>query len=66
MLKDPGVPGWKGPYMDIGTNTVVKGLSDQWGTPLRYVISNGDAKVISAGRDKVFDTVDDLMTGSVK
>ena len=61
LAASPGLPGWRGPYLNIGTNSVAKGLSDQWGTPLRYVAEGGQVAVVSAGPDRAFGTTDDLI-----
>src|SRR5258708_16411387 len=66
LINNPGVPGWTGPYILIGTNTIAEVLSDEWGTPFRYVLSEGKAIATSAGSDRTFDTGDDLMTGKPK
>jgi hypothetical protein len=66
LLKDPGALGWRGPYIEGGTNRVSWVISDEWGTPLRYVVSNGEVTVTSAGSDKTFGTSDDLGVRCIK
>src|SRR5262245_33548516 len=39
-----------------------RALTDAWGTAIAYSCSDGGARVRSAGRDKVFDTRDDIAT----
>ena len=39
-----------------------RALKDAWGTAIAYSCSDGNARVRSAGRDKVFDTRDDIAT----
>jgi len=38
-------------------------LEDSWGTRLTYSCSNEDWQVTSAGRDRIFDTLDDITSG---
>ena len=55
LLADPGVPGWKGPYLDALA-------PDPWGTPFHYdTDAGGNPIVTSAGPDLEFGTPDDLM-----
>ena len=35
-------------------------VSDPWGTPIRYRLTNGIPKLSSAGPDTLFDTEDDI------
>src|ERR1017187_10569613 len=54
LVKDPGVPGWKGPYWEGS-------FCDRWGTPWQYQgAAARSLSILSAGPDKVFGTSDDL------
>lgn len=54
LVKDPGVKGWKGPYI----NKIPK---DPWGTAYRYATPKDPGfRIDSAGPDKKFDTDDDV------
>ena len=41
-------------------NTIAAKFTDPWGTPFRAEVSDGVIVIRSAGRDKQFDTTDDL------
>jgi general secretion pathway protein G len=60
LITNPGLPGWRGPYLNTGTNSVAAALTDQWGTPLRYIAEGVRVAVVSAGPDRIFGTADDL------
>lgn len=47
------VPGWRDHYLVRPIPT------DFWGTPYRYRL-DGKPSIVSAGKDKVFDTADDI------
>lgn len=40
-------------------------LNDVWGTPIVYGCSVGGTRVRSAGRDKIYDTADDIESETV-
>jgi hypothetical protein len=50
------------PSVDEGRD-LISGLEDAWGNPLRYDPGQESFTVRSAGRDGVFDTVDDIVSG---
>jgi len=54
LLTDPGVSGWHGPYMKGHLPT------DSWGKTIRYSLSNDHVRITAAGRDKLYDTRDDI------
>lgn len=60
LLQNPGVVGWRGPYLETNTSSPASLFTDEWGTPLHYVAENGSVRVLSAGPDRVFGTADDL------
>ncbi len=50
--------GWRGPYI----YTIYDDFLDGWGTPYRYGQSpDGAGQIRSAGKDKTFDTNDDIL-----
>lgn len=49
----PGIPGWKGPYINLLRN-------DSWFTPFRYELRDGNVALSSAGPDGRHGTRDDL------
>lgn len=50
--------GWRGPYITTRYNDFIDG----WGTPYRYGQSpDGAGQIRSAGKDKTFDTNDDIL-----
>ncbi|MDP2984203.1 MAG: type II secretion system protein GspG [Candidatus Latescibacter sp.] len=50
--------GWRGPYITTRYNDFLDG----WGTPYRYGQSpDGAGQIRSAGKDKTFDTNDDIL-----
>jgi general secretion pathway protein G len=55
LVTNPGVVGWKGPYLDPP-----RIRSDAWGGPFRYRLNGTNMLVDSAGPDAKFDTVDDF------
>jgi len=55
LVTDPGIPGWRGPYLDP---PVVR--LDPWGTAFRYRLIGTNFVIHSAGPDKKFDTRDDI------
>lgn len=54
LTVDPGIKGWKGPYLQKEID------ADPWGTPYRYRIIDNKPVVDSAGPDGKFDTEDDI------
>lgn len=57
LVTDPGINGWKGPYLRGGLKP------DPWGTPYSYSHDSDDAtqyEVSSAGPDLQFGTEDDV------
>ena len=55
MMKNPGIVGWKGPYLD--DNEIV----DSWGNQLRFKINDNGAVVVwSIGPDGTDGTDDDI------
>jgi len=55
LISNPGLPGWRGPYWDSAVAFV-----DGWGTPLRYQAEVECVTIQSGGRDRMFDTPDDV------
>lgn len=53
LFKSPGIAGWRGPYLR-------KVPLDGWGRELRYVSTNGQFQLLSAGADGAFQTADDI------
>lgn len=53
LVRDPGIPGWKGPYIED-----LK--PDPWQTHYYYALSNGIPLLVSAGPDTVVGTSDDI------
>ena len=53
LVRDPGVPGWHGYYVD-------QLPPDPWGRPYLYSCSNGTVTVRGAGADGRFGTSDDI------
>jgi hypothetical protein len=56
LRRDPGWPGWKGPYMDADFY-----MFDRWETPWKIVRSGNKMQIISAGPDRKFGTDDDII-----
>jgi general secretion pathway protein G len=58
LVQNPGIPGWKGPYLKGGLKP------DPWGTPYSYGLQVDEAGnnyvVTSAGPDLQFGTEDDV------
>jgi len=57
LTADPGIPGWKGPYLKDGLQP------DPWGTPYAYSLSTehaNDYTLTSAGPDQQLGTDDDI------
>jgi len=59
LVVNPGLPGWKGPYLKGGLK------ADPWGTPYQYELVEGEEgksmyKVSSAGPDRQLGTEDDI------
>lgn len=54
LLINPGVAGWRGPYLNRPI------LTDAWGTPYRYTTTTNGFEIRSAGPDKTFGNADDL------
>jgi general secretion pathway protein G len=54
LVTSNNIQGWRGHYLP--------GLisADFWGTPYRYRLVDGKPSIVSAGKDKVFDTADDI------
>jgi general secretion pathway protein G len=58
LVENPGVEGWKGPYLKGGLKP------DPWGTPYSYVTNPDDPgqyTLTSAGPDKQLGTSDDIV-----
>ena len=55
LITNPAIPSWNGPYI---RPTQIP--ADPWGTPYRYILTNGVPLVISAGPDMRFGTKDDI------
>ncbi len=58
LVSNPGVPGWRGPYVKNGLKP------DSWGTPYSYAYDpsgRGGYKLVCAGPDGSFGTEDDIM-----
>ena len=53
LVSNPGVTNWYGPYL------LAAGLTDAWGHPYRYRLTNGVPKLRSAGPDGKLETTDD-------
>lgn len=41
------------------------GALDAWGTPIHLQINPTEARVVSAGRDQVLNTADDIVSGAI-
>lgn len=57
LVNNPGIPGWKGPYLKDGLKP------DPWGTPYSYSISSDEPNryvLGSAGPDRRLGTADDI------
>jgi type II secretion system protein G len=55
LVRDPGVPGWNGYYID--------GLPpDLWGSQYQYSCSNGIVRLFSMGPDRKSGTADDVIS----
>ena len=57
LVEDPGLPGWRGPYLKTGLKP------DPWGTPYHYSVNPDDPAmyvVVSAGPDRRLSTQDDI------
>jgi general secretion pathway protein G len=57
LVQDPGVPGWKGPYLKGGLKP------DPWGTPYQYQLDADNPTIYilqSAGPDRQLGTQDDI------
>ena len=48
------------PPSAAAADALVRKYNDPWGTPLRAEVNNGQITIRSAGRDKAFDTSDDI------
>jgi general secretion pathway protein G len=59
LLTNDGQLGWRGPYFKVDGTNWTDILSDDWGTPFKYVLDRGEPIIVSAGRDKRFGTDDD-------
>ena len=58
LVGNPGVPGWRGPYLKNGLKP------DPWGTPYSYTLDTTTEHlyiVASAGADRAFSTDDDIL-----
>jgi general secretion pathway protein G len=53
LVRDPGIPGWKGHYVNLIQ-------PDPWRTPYRYSITEAGPEVRSAGPDRTFGTDADI------
>lgn len=53
LIVNPGVSGWKGPY-------ITHLRHDPWGQPYRYALTNQIPVLWSSGRDRLSGTEDDL------
>lgn len=56
LVSNPPVAGWKGPYVLVRGNTILK---DGWGQDFRYVVEGTNLTITSTGRDGRFGTEDD-------
>jgi hypothetical protein len=56
LLRDPGVQGWSGPYLETDD------LTDMWGNPIRYGTRDGRPCVWSSGPDGGSGTDDDIVS----
>jgi general secretion pathway protein G len=54
LVTSNNIPGWRSHYLPRPIS------SDFWGTPYRYRLVDGKPSIVSAGKDKVFDTADDI------
>jgi len=54
LVTNNNIPGWRSHYLSKPIS------SDFWGTPYRYRLVDGKPSIVSAGKDKVFDTADDI------
>ena len=56
LIENPGVPGWKGPYIKDATLPIL----DRWAQPLRYVMKKSESsgnvfgELHSSGPDKIY------------
>lgn len=55
LCENPGVKGWRGPYLDP------RDLVDGWGNAIRYGMRDGRFAVWSCGKDSVSETGDDIL-----
>ncbi len=53
LLRDPGIEGWRGPYVNMVR-------PDPWGRPFRYGVTNDTVTLFSAGPDGIFGTEYDI------
>jgi hypothetical protein len=58
LRTNPGVAGWKGPYLEA------EDLIDPWGNPLRYSARGDQVEVWSNGPDGQSGTTDDIRVGA--
>lgn len=61
LISNSGVEGWRGPYLP-GWEVI----KDPWGASYYYYLDGAIPKVISSGRDKIFNTDDDLFYPEIK
>jgi Type II secretion system (T2SS), protein G len=54
LCTNPGIAGWKGPYLTM------EDLTDAWGNPLQYSVQDKAARVWSSGPDGISGTDDDI------
>lgn len=55
LRENPGIDGWKGPYI-----TSDKAVRDAWGSEIQYSNPEGAPVLISPGPDKILGTTDDV------
>ena len=52
LVSNPGVDGWKGPY-------IIREMKDVWGGSFKYELQGTNVLIVSAGPDGQFGTADD-------
>jgi general secretion pathway protein G len=54
LVTSNNIPGWRLHYLPRPVSC------DFWGTPYRYRLVDGKPSIVSAGKDKMFGTADDI------
>ena len=56
LFQNPGWDAWRGPYVQGKVRA-----EDLFGSQIRFVVTNGQMRIISAGEDRRFGTLDDIV-----